>query len=185
MTHDDFIKQQDIVCLDQKHKIGNWHLHKNLVIYIQRWTFNYSKSDFYFQDASEVNGIEIPFTVGIQILVQLQSMISCVHNEPISMNATFGINDVKFHLFTLIVFHAHYIGMSMALIMTCWKKCEDLVEWLTLLKVELLSYMPKWKQFFPCWWCPTRIACIVMILIFLPSLICLFKCFNVHDLDLC
>jgi hypothetical protein len=35
MTHDDFIKQ-DIVCLDQKHKLGNWHLHKNLVIFIQK-----------------------------------------------------------------------------------------------------------------------------------------------------
>jgi hypothetical protein len=70
-------------------------------------------------------------------------MISCVHNELISMDATFGTNDVKFHLFTLIVFHAHYIGMLMALIMICLKKCEDLVEWLSPLKVKLLSYMPK------------------------------------------
>jgi hypothetical protein len=60
-----------------------------------------------------------------------------------SMDATFGTNDVKFHLFTLIVFHAHYIGMLMALIMTCLKKCKDLVEWLSPLKVKLLSYMPK------------------------------------------
>ncbi len=106
-----------------------------MVISIQRWTFNHSENDFYFQDAGEVNGIEIPFIVGIQILVQLQSMISCIHNEPISMYVTFGINDMKFHLFTLIVFHAHCIGVPMALIMTFWTKCEDLVQWLTLLKV--------------------------------------------------
>jgi len=105
--------------LDDKHKIGNWHLHKNLVISIQTWAFNHFENDFHFQDADEVNGIEISFAIGIQILVQLQSMISCIHSEPISMDATFVTNDVKFHLFTLIMFHAHYIGMLVALIMTC------------------------------------------------------------------
>ncbi len=106
-----------------------------MVISIQRWTFNHSENDFYFQDVGEVNGIETQFIVGIQTLVQLQYMISCIHNEPISMDATFGINDVKFCLFTLILFHACFIGVPMALIMAFWTKCEDLVQWLTLLKV--------------------------------------------------
>jgi hypothetical protein len=34
MTWDNFIKQQDIAYLDQKHKIGSWCLHKNLAISI-------------------------------------------------------------------------------------------------------------------------------------------------------
>jgi hypothetical protein len=52
---------------------------------------------FYFQDVSEVNGIHVPFTIGIQTPPQLQSMISLGDNEAISMDATFETNDMKFH----------------------------------------------------------------------------------------
>jgi hypothetical protein len=44
------------------------------------------------------------------------------------MDATFGTNDVKFHLFTLMDFDAHHIGMLVAWIITSCQKCEDLVE---------------------------------------------------------
>ncbi len=53
---------------------------------------------------NEVNGIYVPFTIGIQTPFQLQSMVSLNDNGAISMDATFGTNDVKFHLFTLMVF---------------------------------------------------------------------------------
>jgi len=64
---------------------------------------------FYFQDASEDNGIHVPFTIGIQTPSQLQAMVSLGDNKVISMDANFGTNDVKFHLFTLMVFDAHRI----------------------------------------------------------------------------
>jgi hypothetical protein len=35
-------------------------------------------------------------------------MVSLNDNGAISMDATFGTNDVKFHLFTLMVFDAHH-----------------------------------------------------------------------------
>jgi hypothetical protein len=38
-------------------------------------------------------------------------MVSLGDNGAISMDATFGINDVKLHLFTLMVFDAHHTGM--------------------------------------------------------------------------
>jgi len=37
---------------------------------------------------------------------------------PISMDAIFGTNDVKYHLFTLMGFDAHHIGMPLAWIIT-------------------------------------------------------------------
>jgi len=46
------------------------------------------------------------------------------------MDATFGTNDVKFHLFTLMVFDAHHIGVPVAWITTSRQTCDDLVEWL-------------------------------------------------------
>ncbi len=79
--------------------------------------------------------------------MQLQSMILCGHNGAISMDATFGTNDVKFHLFTLMVFDAHHIGMPMAWIITNQQKCEDLVELLIPLRAKLLSHMFEWKPY--------------------------------------
>ncbi len=79
--------------------------------------------------------------------MQLQSMILCGHNRAISLDATFGINDVKFHLFKLMVFDAHHIGVPMAWIITNKIKCEDLLEWLIPLRAKLLSHMFEWKPF--------------------------------------
>jgi len=61
------------------------------------------------------------------------------------MDATFSTNDVKFHLFTLMVFDAHHTGMLVAWIITNHQTCNDLVEWPTPLKTKLLRKNPKWK----------------------------------------
>jgi hypothetical protein len=100
---------------------------------------------FYFQDASEDNGIHIPFTVRIQTPFQLQTMVSLGDNGAISMDATFSTNDVKFHLFTLMVFDAHCTKVPVAWIITSYQTCDDLVEWLTPLKKKLLRNNLKWK----------------------------------------
>jgi len=89
----------------------------------------------------------VSFTIGIQTPMQLQSMILCGHNGTISMDATFGTNDVKFHLFTLMNFDAHHTGMLVAWIIKSCQKCEDLVEWLNPHRENLLSPMPKWKPY--------------------------------------
>ncbi len=63
---------------------------------------------FIFQGVGKVNGIHIPSTIGIQTPSQMQSMFSIGENGAISMDATFETNDVKFHLFTLMMFDAHW-----------------------------------------------------------------------------
>jgi len=72
-------------------------------------------------------------------------MVSLSDNGVISMDATFNTNDVKFHLFTLMVFDAHCTKMSIAWIITSHQTCNDLVEWLTHLKTKLLRKNLKWK----------------------------------------
>jgi hypothetical protein len=72
-------------------------------------------------------------------------MVSLGDNGAISMDATFGTNDVKFHLFTLMVFDAHRIRMPVTKIITSLQTCDDLVEWLTLLKTKFQRKNPKWK----------------------------------------
>jgi hypothetical protein len=65
MTRDDFIKQQDIAYLDHKHKKRSWRLHQNPTISLRTWAFSHPDDVFYFQDASEDNGIHVPFTIRI------------------------------------------------------------------------------------------------------------------------
>jgi hypothetical protein len=145
MTRDDFIRQQDIAYLDRKYKKGSWRLHQNLAISLRTWAFSHLDDVFYFQDANEDNGIHVSFTIGIQTPSQLQAMVSLDDNGAISMDATFGTNDVKFHLFTLMVFDAHRTRVSVAWIITSRQTCDDLVEWLTPLKTKLQRKNPKWK----------------------------------------
>jgi len=65
-------------------------------------------------------------------------MVFLSDNEAISMDATFSMNDVKFHLFTLMVFDAHCTRMQVAWMITSHQTCNDLVEWLIILKAKLL-----------------------------------------------
>jgi hypothetical protein len=60
----------------------------------------------------------------------LQALVSLGDNGAILMDATFDTNDVKFHLFTLMVFNAHRTGVPVAWIITSCQTCDDLVEWL-------------------------------------------------------
>jgi hypothetical protein len=96
MTQDDFIWFQNISYLDWKHKKGSWHFHTNLTISIRYWVLQHSEDVFVFQDVDEINQIQIPFTMGIQIPTQCESILSYGHNGAISMDATFGTNDMKF-----------------------------------------------------------------------------------------
>ncbi len=112
MTQGDFIQLQDIVYLDHKHKKGSWCLHTNVAISIQFWALQYPKDVFFFQN--EINGTQIPFTIGIQTPIQCESMLSYGHNGAISMDATFGTNDMNFHLFTLIEFDDYRMGVPLA-----------------------------------------------------------------------
>ncbi len=69
---------------------------------------------FFFQDVGEINETQVPFTTDIQTSIQCDSMLSYGHNGAISMDATFGTNDMKFHLFTLMGFDDHQIGVLLA-----------------------------------------------------------------------
>jgi hypothetical protein len=86
--------------------------------FVQSWTFQYLDDVFFFQEIGKVNGIQVPFTIGIQTLIQCQSMLSCGHNGIISMDAKFYTNDTKLHLFTLMGFDAHHTCVPLTWIIT-------------------------------------------------------------------
>jgi len=96
----------------------------------------------FFQDADEINEIQVPFTIGIQTPIQCESMLSYGHNDAISMDATFCTNDMKFHLFTLMGFYDHRMGVLLMWIITSRQTIKDLIKLLKPLKDNMLSHMP-------------------------------------------
>ncbi len=97
---------------------------------------------FFFQDVGEINGTQVPSTIGIQTPTQCESMLSYGHNGAISMDATFGTNDMKSHLFTLTGFDDHRTSVPLAWIITSKQTIQDLIKWLKPLKEKMLSHMP-------------------------------------------
>jgi len=92
----------------------SWHLHTNLIISIQSWTLQHLEDVFSFQDASEINKTQVPFKTP----TQCESIQSYGHIGAISMHAIFGTNDMKFHLFTLLGFDDHHMGVPLTWIIT-------------------------------------------------------------------
>jgi hypothetical protein len=58
------------------------------------------------------------------------------------MDAKFGTNDMKFHLFTLMVFDDYRMCVLLASIIKNKQTIEDLIKWLKPLKDKMLSHMP-------------------------------------------
>ncbi len=77
--------------------------------------------------------------------IQSESMLSYGHNGVISMDATFGTNDMKFHLFSLMGFDDHHMSVPLVWIITSRQTIEDLTKWLKPFKNKMLSHMPHWK----------------------------------------
>jgi hypothetical protein len=101
---------------------------------------------FSFQNVGKINGIQVPFTIGIQTPTQCGSMLSYGHNGAISMDVTFGTNDMKFCLFTLMGFDDHHTCVPLAWIITSRQIVKDLIEWLKPLKYDIPSHKSYWKS---------------------------------------
>ncbi len=52
------------------------------------------------------------------------------------MDAMFGTNNVKYHLFTLMAFDFHHIGVPVVWVIMSWQTCEDFVEWLSAIQAS-------------------------------------------------
>ncbi len=60
--------------------------------------------------------------------MQCQSMFTYGHNAAISMDATFGTNDAKYHLFTLMSFAIHHTRVPLTWITTSSQIVDDLIQ---------------------------------------------------------
>jgi hypothetical protein len=87
------------------------------------------------------------------------------------MDATFGTNDMKFHLFTLTMFDDHRTDVLLAWIIISRQTIQDLIEWLKPLKDKMLSHMPHWKS--SCFFiddAPQKLKALRLVLDLVPTL---------------
>ncbi len=87
----------------------------------------------------------LPFTIGIQTLLQIVWLLEFRHNGALSMYATFGTNVQRYHLFTLMVFDHHHQGFPITWVITSQQIKLDIIQWLLALKECTLKEDPTWK----------------------------------------
>ena len=76
---------------------------------------------------------------------QFEAMLGRTNNGAISMDATFGTNHIKFHLFILMTFDDFCNGVLIAWVITSRQKEEDLIQWLTALRAKPIIIQPEWR----------------------------------------
>eukprot|EP01018_Ginkgo_biloba_P014796 Gb_30458 [translate_table: standard] len=106
--HDDFLTRQDIYNLEAS-KLSLISLSKEDDS-VRGWIQRHHDRVFFYQDMSNNQ----PFILGIQSTWQLEQMVKFGKNNLIATDSTFGTNNLKYPLFTLIVFDTHQNGVPVA-----------------------------------------------------------------------
>jgi hypothetical protein len=73
------------------------------------WILEHHEIVFFLQKEDKTK--DLPFTIGIQTPLQIVWLLEFGHNGSFSMDATFGTNVQRYHLFTLMVFYHHHQGL--------------------------------------------------------------------------
>jgi len=98
---------------------------------------------FFYQNGDATQGV--PFTIGIQTPWQKATFLKYGRNGCISMDVTFGTNDLMYHLFTLVVFDEWHNGIPIAWVITSRQKEDDIYDWLWALKLSINNEDLDWK----------------------------------------
>ncbi len=86
-------------------KRSNSKCHPNDHMSVHMWTLEHYENVFFLQEKNKTK--DLPFTIGIQTPLQIGWLLEFGHNKVLSMDANFGTNVQRHHLFTLMVFDCH------------------------------------------------------------------------------
>ena len=75
---------------------------------------------------------------------QFEAMLQWADHGAILMDATFGTNHMKFHLFILMEFDDFRNDVPIAWVITSRQKEDDLIQWLTALRAKTITIQPEW-----------------------------------------
>jgi hypothetical protein len=96
----------------------------------------------------------LPFTLGIRTPWQLQCLLKYGQSGKKFKTTTFGSNDLKFHLFILVVFDKRKNDMPIVWITTSCQNKITLFHNQLFYSISIPYYAQMERKLFPCWWCP-------------------------------
>eukprot|EP01018_Ginkgo_biloba_P019858 Gb_28340 [translate_table: standard] len=72
-------------------------------------------------------------------------MVKFGKNNLIATNSTFGTNNFKYPLLTLLVFDAHHNGVPVACIISSCSSTSDIQSWMEKLRSKIYKMDPTWR----------------------------------------
>eukprot|EP01018_Ginkgo_biloba_P032619 Gb_20521 [translate_table: standard] len=136
---DDFLTRQDIHNLEAQIKASSYYKVKRTLVF--EVGFNDTMIVFFYQDMLNNQ----PFILGIQSTWQLEQMVKFGKNNLIGTDSTFGTNNLKYPLFTLIVFKTHQNGVPVAWIISSSSSANDIQNWMEKLWSRIHEVNPMWR----------------------------------------
>ena len=119
-------------------------MYKNILVIVNMWKLENLNVIFYYQNGDATGGVS--FTIGIQTPWQKTTLLKYENDGCISMDATFGTNDLMYHLFILVDFDKWHNRTTIALVITSRQKEYDIYDWLWALKLFVNNEDLDWKS---------------------------------------
>ncbi|KAG9459370.1 hypothetical protein H6P81_003878 [Aristolochia fimbriata] len=108
---------------------------------IRRWVEKYEKSVFFYQDSTETE----PFILGIQTDWQLRQMARFGHHSIVAADSMFGVNKLKYPLYSLLVFDSRQRALPVAWIITRTSTKKDVSKWMKALVSRIRTVDSDWR----------------------------------------
>eukprot|EP01018_Ginkgo_biloba_P003089 Gb_21020 [translate_table: standard] len=138
---DDFLTRQATYNLETQIKASSYKLQSKEEDSIRGWIERHHDRVFFYQDMS--NGQ--PFILDIQTTWQLEQMVKFGKNNLIATDSTFGTNNLKYPLFTLLVFDTYQNGLPVAWIISSSSSASDIQSWMEKLRSRIYEMDPTWR----------------------------------------
>ena len=125
---DDYLSLKDIFNISQRVAIEKYQLHINDAESTKCWAMQNPSWVFFFQEQCTRSGM--PFVIGLQSPWQRQICQTYGNNNVLAVDSTFGTNQYKMALYTIMVFDSHKNGIPIAWIVSSSSKRLDIIPWL-------------------------------------------------------
>ena len=142
-SRDDYLSLKDIYNISQKVAEEKYQLHGNDAESTRRWVNENSTWIFIYQEQGVTEGK--PFILGLQSPWQREMCFAFGDNNVLAMDGTFGTNQYKMTLYTIMVFDSHRNGIPVAWIIVSSNKRLDITGWLKAFRDKMLDEHKSWS----------------------------------------
>ncbi|MCO5581586.1 hypothetical protein L7F22_035474 [Adiantum nelumboides] len=141
-TRDLFLTMRDVLNIACTMENSSLHTHHDDAVSVQNWVVDNPTNIFSYQAMNENK--DEAFILGIQTKWQLEMLSKYGHDSLLAMDATFGTNKYKFHLYTTLVFDTFHNGVPIAWTITSSSCHSNVAKWLSALRNCVLDHNKGW-----------------------------------------